>query len=74
MWGKRPKPGGKGLRCAVKLSICNAPAATCDRPAKRYEISKSDYKAGTFDICKGHMQWYLRDGWTCKVIDRRKKA
>lgn len=71
MWGRRPT-SNKGLRCGIMLSIVRANGVACNRPAKRYEISKSDFKAGTFDICKGHMQMYLRKGWTCMVIDRRK--
>lgn len=69
MWGKRPV-STKGLRCG--WPIRGDSGDLCNRPAKRYKIAKPEFCAGTFDICKNHLQMYIREGWTTTVIDRRK--
>jgi hypothetical protein len=69
MWGKRPKPGGKGLRCGWPIRRDNNDL--CNRPARPYKIHKRDFSAGEFKICKNHLQMYLKDGWTATWIDRR---
>jgi hypothetical protein len=67
MWGKRPV-STKGLRCGEIMQV----AKICNRPAKRYLVTKFGFNAGLFDICRNHMQVYLKEGWTLTVIDRRK--
>lgn len=74
MWGKRPKPNGKGLRCRVALSFGkNKLICLCDRPARRYACEKNGYDLGASDVCKNHKAMYERQGMTMTLIDRRKK-
>lgn len=65
MWGRKPT-SNKGLRCGVGFSN-----NTCCRPAKRYLMCKVGLTLNR-DICRGHLQMYICEGWTCTLIDRRK--
>lgn len=77
MWGKRPKPGGKGLRCKIAVS---GSFAVCDRPARRYGQQVKAFwqngellDVGCIDCCKGHAEKIARQGVILTLIDRRKQ-
>jgi hypothetical protein len=70
MWSKRPKPGGKGLRCKVIMAV----GVECGRPAKRYECQKGSYDCGFIDYCKGHVAMQKKRGFTMHIVDRRRKT
>jgi hypothetical protein len=72
MWGKRPKPGGKGLRCQILVARGKA-TVSCERPARRYICEKRSFYLGTVDVCTGHKAAHERQGITMTRMDRRKK-
>jgi hypothetical protein len=75
MWGKRPKPGGKGLRCnIVVVGLARGSSYKCDRPAKRYACEKRGFDLGIIDCCKNHAAKHEKQGITMKLIDRRRKV
>lgn len=73
MFGKRPKPGGKGLRCKVLIAPSGKPSYMCDRPARRYACVKRSYDLGTIDFCLNHHALHVKQGIDMVLIDRRKK-
>ena len=73
MWTKRPKPGGKGLRCNIYVGR-KGEAVLCGRPARRYGCSKYGLDLGTIDCCVNHRAMYERQRITLTLIDRRKRV
>jgi len=76
MWSKRPKPGGKGLRCAMWVS-----RGVCDRPARRYGQQVKVFwnndellDIGCLDCCKEHARILEERGVILTLIDRRRTA
>jgi hypothetical protein len=73
MWTKRPKPGGKGLRCKIIIAR-RLGSILCDRPARRYLCSKNGYDLGAIDCRTNHCAAHERQGITMTLVDRRRKA
>lgn len=81
MWSKRPKPGGKGLRCKIAVAeLTRRPLVICDRPARRYGQQVKAFwqngellDVGCIDCCKGHAEKIARQGVILTLIDRRKQ-
>jgi hypothetical protein len=71
MWGKRPKPGGKGLRCKVFMV---GRREYCDRPARLYSREKNGLDCGNATLCINHVRLHEREGIAVKLIDRRKRT
>jgi transposase-like protein len=72
MLGRKPV-STKGLRCGVP-SFCGSDyRARCNRPAKRYRVQFGKEFRSVLDICKQHVQSFIRAGYTMTVIDRRKE-
>lgn len=86
MWSKRPKPGGKGLRCKITVARPKGIESWrtllyCDRPARRYGQQVKAFwnegqllDVGSIDCCKMHAQKLERQGVTLTLIDRRRTA
>jgi hypothetical protein len=77
MWSKRPKPGGKGLRCKIIISE----VGNCDRPARRYGQQVKPFwqpdrplDVGCIECCKMHAQQLRDQGVLLNLIDRRRTA
>ena len=80
MWSKRPKPGGKGLRCEIEVRR-GTEMVRCDRPAKRFRqeqrecahwISPFRTEVAVIDLCVGHLRKLVNDGFDLERVDRRK--
>jgi hypothetical protein len=85
MWSKRPKSGGKGLRCKIHVhrpsGLQKISLVPCDRPAKRYGQQVKAFwldgellDVGIIDCCLNHAAKLRKQGVILKCIDRRKKA
>lgn len=75
MWSKRPKPGGKGVRCKIVVAgIARGYSHECDRPARRYACEKNGFDLGIIDCCKNHRAMHEKQGITMNLMDRRKRA
>jgi hypothetical protein len=70
VWSKRPKPGGKGLRCKVIM----AAGGECGRPARRYSCEKRGYDCGFIEYCKGHVTMQEKRGFTMRIVDSIRKT
>ena len=75
MWSKRPKPGGKGLRCKIIVQgLARGYSHECSRPARRYQCEKNGFDLGLIDCCINHCAVHERQGITMILIDRRKRS
>jgi hypothetical protein len=80
MWSKRPKPGGKGLRCQVTVRR-DGQLVPCDRPAKRYRKIVQPVAAwvknlvpyeSDLNCCIGHLRKLLSEDVDLERVDLRK--
>jgi hypothetical protein len=81
MWSKRPKPGGKGLRCTIDVQR-DGKCVSCDRPAKRFRIALAPVahwiaplKPESMEInaCVAHLQKLGETGAQIERVDMRKR-
>lgn len=86
MWSKRPKSGGKGLRCKIAVARTKGIESWrtllyCDRPARRYGQQVKAYwqegqilDVGIIDCCQEHARRLQNQGVILTLIDRRLKG
>jgi hypothetical protein len=82
MWSKRPKPGGKGLRCTVGV-LRDGEVVPCDRPAKRYQYEQPEVahwiapikpEVVAFNCCIAHLRKFANEGAMLERLDTRKRS